>query len=402
MRVAVLGGGLSGCLTALMLAERGHAVDLIEQHAAPMMGASGNCEGKLHLGFVYALDRSRRTIGTLMRGALTFNDILGRYVGTDLLEAALSDPFLYAVVDDTMVQPDALEAHFSVVAEVYSFLREAGRVPPGIGEGPVFEPLGAKELGAIFDDRRIAAAYRTIERAVDPLPVARGLTDAIVLAPAITAIFSARVVAVAPADTGYAVTFRIGGTRATERYDKVVNAAWESRLELDRAVLPAPGRAVMHRYKAGFFADSGPGEAPPSVTFVSGPYGDLVRYRDRIYASWYPACLLSQETALAPRTPAPALDEAAVAALLEDTLAGLAALVPALTGWSVTARRWRPVGGYITSWGDSGIEDPVSELHERHRIGPHGTDTYQSIDTGKYTTAPLFAKMAARRLCGLA
>ena len=384
-----------------MLAERGHAVDLFDQQSAPMMGASGNCEGKLHLGFVYALDRSRRTIGTLMRGALTFHDIVSRYVETNALKAALSDPFVYAVVDDTMVPAEAVEAHFAVVAEVYGFLRAARGTAPGVAEGPVFERLAAGECEATFDGRRIAAAYRTIERAIDPAAVASGLARAVDQAPAVTPVMGARVVAVTPADAGYRVAFDVGAVRNTQCYERVVNATWESRLALDRGVLPPPARAVMHRFKAGFFADVAPGEAPPSVTFVTGPYGDLVRFRDRVYASWYPACLLRQEEALAPEAPAP--DPGAKGAeLLGETLAGLDGLVPGFARWAQRVGDWRPVGGYITSWGDSGIEDPASELHERHRIGPHGTATYQSIDTGKYTTAPLFAEMAVRRIAGAA
>lgn len=384
-----------------MLAERGHQIDLYDQHPAPMMGASANCEGKLHLGFVYALDRSRRTVGTLMRGALTFHDIVGRYVEAEALAAGLSDPFIYAVVDDTMVPPAAVEAHFAQVAETFAFLAEAGTAPPpGIGEGPLWEPLGAEERGAIFDDTRILAAYRTAERAIDPGPIAQGLSRALERAPAITPIMGARVLAIEAEGEGYRITFEEGGARLTERYPCVVNATWEGRLGLDRAILPGPQRAVMHRYKAGFFADIEPGDAPPSVTFVTGPYGDLVRYRRRVYASWYPAGLMRQESALVPQAPAPDLAAAQRDGLLDATLAGLGALVPGVPEWAARVRRWQPVGGYITSWGADGIEDPSSELHERHRIGPHGTRTYQSIDTGKFTTAPLFAEMATRRLCG--
>jgi hypothetical protein len=49
--------------------------------------------------------------------------------------------------------------------------------------------------------------------------------------------------------------------------------------------------------------------------------------------------------------------------------------------------------GVIFSWGESHIDvdDPGSELHQRHAIGVHAHDGYFSIDTGKFTCAPLFA-----------
>ena len=40
-------------------------------------------------------------------------------------------------------------------------------------------------------------------------------------------------------------------------------------------------------------------------------------------------------------------------------------------------------------WGD--IDDPDSALHERHTIGATSFGRYHSVDTGKLTTAPLFA-----------
>jgi hypothetical protein len=47
--------------------------------------------------------------------------------------------------------------------------------------------------------------------------------------------------------------------------------------------------------------------------------------------------------------------------------------------------------GITVSWRASDISDPRSELHERHAVGVHAHDGYFSIDTGKFTCAPLFA-----------
>ena len=47
--------------------------------------------------------------------------------------------------------------------------------------------------------------------------------------------------------------------------------------------------------------------------------------------------------------------------------------------------------GAIFSWGETDIDDPRSEIHERFDVGVHAYDGYFSIDTGKFTTAPLFA-----------
>jgi len=55
MEIAVIGGGVFGAMTALRLAETGHAVRLFERRLALMQGASHNAN-RLHLGFHYPRD----------------------------------------------------------------------------------------------------------------------------------------------------------------------------------------------------------------------------------------------------------------------------------------------------------------------------------------------------------
>ena len=52
----------------------------------------------------------------------------------------------------------------------------------------------------------------------------------------------------------------------------------------------------------------------------------------------------------------------------------------------------------IFAWGETDIDDPGSELHERHDIGTSSRDGYHSIDTGKLTMAPVFGRAAAERV----
>ena len=75
--------------------------------------------------------------------------------------------------------------------------------------------------------------------------------------------------------------------------------------------------------------------------------------------------------------------------MVRETLSALDRIVP-----GVAASRIDQVdAGVIFSWGKShvDVDDPGSELHERHAIGVHAHDGYFSIDTGKFTCAPLFA-----------
>jgi hypothetical protein len=53
VRVAVVGGGIYGCVAALDLAAAGHTVDLFERHSALLHGASRANQGRLHKGYHY-------------------------------------------------------------------------------------------------------------------------------------------------------------------------------------------------------------------------------------------------------------------------------------------------------------------------------------------------------------
>jgi hypothetical protein len=138
-------------------------------------------------------------------------------------------------------------------------------------------------------------------------------------------------------------------------------------------------------------------QSPPrqalTTTFALGPYGDVVfRGGDRVYLSWYPACLAGISSALEP----PAewwemITAPAYQSFREDiarkTINALAFRIPALKGALV-----ENIGaGVIVAWGDSDIDQVDSALHRRHDIGVYDHNGYLSVDTGKLTTAPMFA-----------
>ena len=70
--VAILGAGIMGATTALLLSRRGVRVTLYDQAPAPMTGASRWNEGKIHLGYLYAGDPSGNTADKLMPGGIAF------------------------------------------------------------------------------------------------------------------------------------------------------------------------------------------------------------------------------------------------------------------------------------------------------------------------------------------
>jgi 2-polyprenyl-6-methoxyphenol hydroxylase-like FAD-dependent oxidoreductase len=105
MRVAILGGGFQGCCTALALARRGISVTLYDRHPTLLAGAATASEGKIHLGYVYASDRSLATGRTMLRGALSFSPLLQTYLDA-AVPLATSEPFAYAVHRDSQVNTE--------------------------------------------------------------------------------------------------------------------------------------------------------------------------------------------------------------------------------------------------------------------------------------------------------
>lgn len=67
--VAIIGGGLTGCLVALDLAEHGYSCAIFEKKTNRLKRTSLANDGKMHLEYVYSADVSFRTTKTLIDDA---------------------------------------------------------------------------------------------------------------------------------------------------------------------------------------------------------------------------------------------------------------------------------------------------------------------------------------------
>ena len=76
MQVVVIGAGLTGCLTALGFADRGHQVTILERAGRLLSRASTANEGKVHLGYVFGADPHFHTAERLIDDAILFRPIL--------------------------------------------------------------------------------------------------------------------------------------------------------------------------------------------------------------------------------------------------------------------------------------------------------------------------------------
>jgi hypothetical protein len=404
MRVAVLGAGLQGVCTALELSRRGASVVLIDQDERPLNRASLRNEGKIHLGFVYAKDRCLATARRMLDGALSFGPLLDRWTGGALEAIPRSRPFEYVVAHDSMLGTDELEAHYAAVDRLYRERLAASTRCNYLGRRPASLWAGSPTADLTRPGGPdVAAAYRTEEVSLDVAVLAdvlRGLVDS---DDRICLQSSWRVEGVAATESG----FRVSGSGPAGSQgldaDQVVNALWEGRLVVDDTMGIRPDRACVHRLKYRVLV-----RLPrtlrdrPSITVVLGPFGDVVSYQDGTgCVSWYPTCRRGWSDDLSPPR---GWDDACRGVVAEqdaeeiarESLTAMARFYPGLQA----AVPYQVDAGVIVAAGETDITDRASTLHSRHEIGVHSVGGYHSIDTGKLTTAPLFAVRAVDAVMG--
>lgn len=397
MRIAVVGGGIQGSCIAMELALRGIEVDLIEARHRIMEGASRHTEGKIHLGFVYANDPGLLTADLMIAGAHVFAPHMRRWLGTAFKDIPVSSPFAYVVHEKSLVDAEDLER---------SYAKIANRIARGI-DGDYFgrpkpdrmERLSDYELVARYGPQA-TAAFATDEIAIDPEPLADLISSKIATIRAISVKPEVRVNSIDSSNRTLRVTDSGGDRFRLGPYDHVVNCAWESRLALDASVGMFPPEPWSFRMKYFLRATGGPkGKWMPTTTIVLGPFGDLVDYgQGDYYLSWYPVGRRGWSSAIEPPawpTRLSASEARAMASRTVESLAGV--LGTEILRFDLENPDVR--GGFIYALGNSDVDDPESRLHQRSGVGPVTAEGwYHSVDTGKLTTAPMFAMQTVDRI----
>lgn len=398
MGVAVLGGGFQGCCVAIELAMRGVRVTLYERNSALLAGAATANEGKIHLGYTYASDRSLNTARTLLSGALSFAPHLKRYLGADA-PLSISEPFTYVVHRDSQVAVEDIAAYLHATHSLIATLPNAGGYF-GVDLRAAPRRLTQAALERRFNPTFISAAFDTPEIAIDTIAIANSIRQRIAQDPLID-VRTNRVVTAVEDDRAYLRVRSTGiesNDRASDTFSTVVNALWDGRLAIDATRGLQPDRKWLHRLKYGIrfrLVDKG---SLPSVTIVLGPFGDLVAYGGgSYYLSWYPACMTAHTSSLAPPTSWRALpDGAYLSRIAAKSFAAMGTIVPSFT--TVRPKEITVRSGAIVAWGSSDIDDRSSELHRRYDIGVNSSGGYHSIDPGKLTMTPHFAHVCADRI----
>lgn len=384
----IIGGGIHGVSTALALASRGRKSVILDA-AAPLEGASVHNEGKVHLGFVYALDEHGATTRSMVEGALAFAPLIERWCGEVDWAGLRSSPFAYLVMNEGLAGAGQLEAHYeSVLAEIGSAGASFGSnylgVDPGRAEivrhDGVFPGMAAGHSQCWFE---------TPERSVRPVALAALLKRAAVDERAIEILPGHRVTRARRREAGFELEVETPeGTRSIGA-ETVVNCAWEGRPALDRMILDQPS-ATNFRVKYSVIIHGEDNGKVGTATLAQGPFGDVLPWPGGdVYISWYPAARTHfGEEPLEELEP-----DRTVAVAVQD---GIGELFPQLRGFRL--KSFAPC--YILAEGRTDIGDRESRLHSRKGAVFVGSDGWWSNRSSKLTTAPLAGERCAASLTG--
>ncbi len=386
----IIGAGIHGVSTALALASRGRRSLILEAAASPFQGASVRNEGKLHLGFVYALDRSGETTRAMVEGSLAFAPLIERWCGPVDWESMRSDEFGYVVMGNGLVDPDQAEAHYeSVLAEIEKVAVSLGSNYAGVDLGDA----AIRRHNGVFPgmaDGHSNCWFETPERAIDPRVLATRIVDAAADEPLIEIRSGHRVVQAERLESGFALEVETGSGRCAVETENVVNCAWDGRSALDQMVvedLPAPNFRVKHHV----IVRGGDTTGIVPATLAQGPFGDLVLWpNDDVYISWYPVA----RTHFGDRPEGDLRPDRRLADQVHEVIQGM---FPALAGFSLAD--YGPC--FIVADGQTDINDPASRLHTRVGAEHSEFQGWYSIRSTKLTTAPLAAERCAAAITGI-
>lgn len=390
-KVAVLGAGIMGCATALFLARGGARVTLLDAAPRPFEEASRWNEGKIHLGFLYAADPSLESARQVLEGGLTFRPLVEQLIGSSIEPAITPQDDLYFCHAQSVVSPEAMADYLEKVTAL-------ARAHPNAADYLVpltaarSRRLTARELSHHSGNPALVAGFQVPERSVSTLWLAGRFVSALEGEPGIELAMNRRVAGLAPMAEGWRVDLDDGSEGP---FDVVVNALWQGKLEIDATagLEAAPGWS--HRYRLSLFVSSKAALDIPSRVIATGPFGDVKNYNGRdFYLSWYPAGLLLESEALAP-PPAPRPNAAEQERIESEMLRSLTSFFPDLALLGEQKERSRLAGGWVFAAGRGSLADPKATLHQRDAFGIRREGSYFSVDTGKYSSAPLLARRIA-------
>lgn len=386
-RIAVLGAGMLGSSLAILLARNGFRVTLFEGSDRPLNRAGRWNEGKIHLGYLYAADRSLNTARKLIPGGLAFQSIVEGLIETSIEPHLTPGDECFLIHGDSVVDPDSM----------FQYAKAVWAIAGGMGAAHA-QPalLSQHELAELSTNPQIVAGYRIPERSVDTNWLADRLAERVASDQLIELKCNCFVTSLSREQGRWRIATEHGGF---DGFDAVINALWEGKSAIDEAAGLTSNQILTYRYRVAIFLKV-PNTSLKNVVITTGPFGDTKNYDGRnVYLSWYPAGLLLHSRQKHAPT-APVLHQDLEREIRGRVVEELGQYFPAVTELSKTAEQLLVRGGWIVAPGEGVLSDPLSSLHRRDELGILQRDNYYSVDTSKYSVAPWLATKVALDLAG--
>lgn len=391
----ILGAGIQGVCCAYALHDNGYDVTLVEKADKVFNRTSLNQEGRIHLGFTYGLDKTRKTGSSVMSAALGFSSILEEWFGKVDWDKITLDKGYYVVhKNESLLHADEIENYYNYLQDLYDEQIQNSEKKSYFGNKPkkLFKRLD--KIPDHYSEDQIGHAFLTEETIVEMFHF-RDLVIENLKRRKIKVLTSTEALGTERLDRGFSVeVLNSKNERERLKADIVVNCLWNNRIKHDKTIGVSTLHEPLYRFKVGLF---GKVTAPVyNTSIISGAFGNISPRMDGTYAyiSWHPDCMI--ELTKDGTTPTH-WDEFMEnpdnshfsKEWVKNTIIELSKFMPSVSTFKPT----KLLPGIIVSAGKSDISDKNSNVHKRgEHIGVHEFDGYYSMDTGKFSTAPMFAK----------
>ncbi|MFA5776069.1 MAG: FAD-dependent oxidoreductase [Patescibacteria group bacterium] len=398
--VIILGSGIQGICAAFALNKKGYSVTVVEKESSVINKTSKNQEGRVHLGFTYALDKSGMTGNIVLNNSLHFSLLLEEWLGKIQWAKYLMPKGYYLVHKDSLLTESELIDYYEKLDKTYlNFLKRDSKLSY-FGKRPetLFKVL--KDIPNSMSRCKISAVIKTEERIVEMFYLRDLILDSLKKT-TIKIMTDTEVQQVIREDKGFTIIAKSKNNEEVRlKSDIVANCLWNNRILIDKTLGITTLKDPLYRFKCGIL---GTVDRPvPTCSIVTGVFGNISPRLDHrhAYISWHSECMQGITTdGTTPAKWEDSFNENLTTDLnsswIKNTISNLSEFVPSLK----TFKPIKLLPGIICSAGKTDIGDKDSKVHSRgSHIGVHSFDGYFSVDTGKFCSAPFFANELVKKV----
>ncbi|MEO5581533.1 MAG: hypothetical protein ABIR66_02490, partial [Saprospiraceae bacterium] len=345
---------------------------------------------KIHMGFLFSNDRTLKTGTKMMHDALHFSYCMEYLLDEEIDWANLkSEKFIYLVPHDSLLTHNHIETYFNKLQHIYSDLLITYPHLSYLGERPdkIFNPAS---VPSDIDQTLFKHCFQTEEVAISQDGLKNNIKAGLIRK-GVETILNEHIYRVSRITNS---RFSVETNRNTYQSDLVINCLWENQTIIDQQLGILSRKENNLRLKFGIISKYIDAlRFMPSVSMVSGPYGDFVNFplpKDRkMYFSWYPVSrhgmVVNQQV---PEDWISICNGNIDKSLSAYQFEHHEQVFRQLFSRSFHFNSPVLIAGMIVANGKDDINYINSTLHQRNEEPIFSKAGYYTISTGKYTSAP--------------